>query len=72
MPLGMEVGLGPGPPHPKGQRPPIFGPCHTAGWINMTLARDVDLGPDHSVLDGDPDPLPETESGTAAAPFSGT
>ena len=34
MPLGMEVGLGPGhivlgeePAPPKGAQPPIFGPC---------------------------------------------
>jgi len=29
----------------------------TAGWIKMTLGMDVDLGPGHIVLDGDPAPL---------------
>jgi len=52
MPLGMEVGFGPGdflldgdtaPPPEKGAQspPPIFGHVHcdqTAGWIKMTLA----------------------------------
>jgi len=71
MPLGMEVGLGPGhtvldgdPAAPKGHSSPlpssIFDPCllwPTAGWINMPLGTEVDLGPGHIVLYGDPVPL---------------
>jgi len=28
----------------------------TAGWIKMPLGTEVDLGPGHILLDGDPDP----------------
>jgi len=67
MKLGTEVGLGPGhtvldgdPAFPplKGHSPPIFGSYllwQTAGWINMSLGREVDLGPGDIVfrlLDG--------------------
>jgi len=60
MPLGTEVGLGPGhvvldgDPTPTPKRghssPPVFGPCllWPNGWINH------ELGPGHIVLDGDP------------------
>jgi len=67
MPLGMEVGLGPGnfvlleeraPPFQKGTESPQFSAhvyCgQTAGWIKMTLGVEVGLGPGHIVLDGDP------------------
>ena len=64
MPLGMEVGLGPG--HSvldgdlapsKSARPTQF-LAHvycgqTAGWINMRLGTEVGLGPGDVVLDGD-------------------
>ena len=66
MPLGTEVGLGPGdivldgdPDPPKsGKQPPPQFPVHvccgqTAAWIKMPLDREVDLGPGHIVLDGD-------------------
>jgi len=68
MPLGMEVGLGPGDfvldgdpalPSPKrGQSPQIFGPCllWPNGW--MPLGTELGLGLGHTVLDGDPGPLP--------------
>ena len=68
MPLGMEVGLGPGdfvldedpaPPHKKGHSPPIFGLCPlwpNAGWIKMPLDWEVGLSPGDIVLDGDPAP----------------
>jgi len=40
----------------------------TAGWINMLIGTEVDLGPGVIVLDGDPTPeLLRTEMGTAAA-----
>jgi len=65
MPLGMEVGLGPGhTAHPLPQerkRSPQF-LAHvycgkTAGWIKMSLRMEVGLGPGHNVLlDGDPAP----------------
>jgi len=60
MPLGMEVGRGPGDfvldgdPAP----PPQFSAhvyCgQTAGGIKMALGMEVGLGPGHIVLDGDP------------------
>jgi len=72
MPLGMEIGLGPGdfvldgnpaPPLPKVAEPhPIFGPCPlwpTAGWIKMALGMEVGLGPGHIVLGEDPARLPK-------------
>jgi len=53
MPLGMEVGLGPGhivldgdPAPPKRDTPPIFGPCilwPTAVCIRIPLATEVGL-----------------------------
>ena len=63
MPLGMEVGLGPGdilldgdpaPLRKKGgqQPPPNFRPTYCgqmAGWIKMPLGMEVGLGPGHIV-----------------------
>jgi len=65
MPLGMEVGLGPGDfvfdgdtatPRKKAHHPTQF-LAHvycgqTAGWINMPFSTDVNLGPSDVVLDG--------------------
>jgi len=66
MPLGMEVGLGPGDfvfdaqlsPEKKAQPPTQF-LAHvycgqTAGWIKVTvpLGTEVNLGPSNVVLDG--------------------
>ena len=70
MPLGMEIGLGPGDfvldgdtaPPKKGQRPPIFGPRNcgqTAGWIKMPLCTEVGLGLRDFVLDGNQLPSPK-------------
>ena len=70
MPLGMEVGLGPGdfvldgdpaPPPLKGAEPPKFS-AHAycgqmAGWIKMVLGMEVCLSPGDFVLDGDQTPL---------------
>jgi len=72
MPLGTEVGLGPGGivldgdpalplPQEKGtQQLPDFSAhvyCgQTAGWIKMPFGTEVGLGPGHIVLDGDPAP----------------
>jgi len=81
MPLGMEVGLGPGnfvfdgnpaPPEKKGTALTQF-LAHvycdrTAGWMKTPLGTDVDLGPGHTVLDGDQ--LPR-ERGTAAPALFG-
>ena len=48
MPLGTEVGLGPGdialdadpaPLSPKGAQPPIFGPCRL--WPNGWMDQDT-------------------------------
>jgi len=61
MPLGTEVGLGPGdsvldgdpaPPHQKGG-------SQTAGCIKMTLGMEVGLIPGDFILDGTESPLPK-------------
>jgi len=72
MPLGMEVGLGPGdfvldgdpaPPPLKGQSSLQFsanvGCSQTARWTKMPLGMDVGLDRGNYVLGGDPAPLPE-------------
>ena len=68
MPLGMEVGLGPGdfvldgdpaPPPQKGQSPQLSAHIYcgqTAGWIKMALGMEVGLSPGDFALDGDPPP----------------
>jgi len=65
MPLGMEVGLGPGDfvsdggpvPQKKGTVLTQFSAhvyCgQTAGWMKTPLGTGVDLSPGHIVLDGD-------------------
>jgi len=63
MPLGMEVGRGPGkcvrwapssPLQKRGTAPQFSVHCgQTAGWMKMPLGTGVDLGPGHIVLDGD-------------------
>jgi len=74
MPLGMEIGLGPGdfrfhgdPAPPKGEHSPsLFDHVYcgqTAGWIKMPLCMEVGLVPGHIVLDGDPAPQ-KKEGGT--------
>jgi len=65
MPLGMEVGLGPGhivlvgdhAPPKRGAQPQFSAHLYcgqTAGWIKVILGRDVGLGPCDIVLGGDP------------------
>jgi len=62
MPLGMEVGLGPGEPAPppsKWSTAPAKFSAHVscgqmAGCIRIPLGTKVDLGPDDIVLGGDP------------------
>jgi len=65
MPLGSEVGLGPGDivldgdpaPLPKtGAEPPLQFSAHVyfgqrAGWIKMALCVEMGLDPGHIVLD---------------------
>ena len=70
MPLGMEVGLGPGDflldgdpvPLPKKRRSPQFSAhayCgQTTAWIKMPLGTEVGVGLRDIVLDEDPAPLP--------------
>jgi len=63
MPLGTEVGIGPGHIVLDGDpASPFFCPWllwpKTAGWIKMALGTEICLGPGHIVLDGDPAPLP--------------
>jgi len=70
MPLGMQVGLGPGhivldwdpAPLPKrGAQPPIFSLCllgQTAVCIRIPLGTEVGLSLSDIVLDGDPAPPP--------------
>jgi len=72
MPLGMEVGLGPGdfvldrdpdpPPKKRGRSPPPQFSAHvycgqTAGLIKIVLGIEVGLSPGDFVLDGDSAPL---------------
>jgi len=71
MPLGMEVGLGPGDcvrwgprslPKKGVQPPKIFGPCllWPHGWMDQDgISMEVGLSPVDFVLDGDPAPLPK-------------
>jgi len=78
MPLGVEVGLGPGdfvldgdPALSKKDIPTQFS-AHvyrgqTAGWINVPLGTEVGLGQGNVVFDGDPAPSP-VQRGTAAPP----
>jgi len=67
MPLGMEVGLGPGhivldgdpatPPRKRGHSPQFSAHVccgQTAGWIKMPLGTIVGLGPGNIALDADP------------------
>ena len=66
------VRWGPSSPPKGAQQPSPQFSAHvccdqTAGWIKMPLSTDVDLGPRHVVLDGDPAPPPE--KGTAAPSF---
>jgi len=80
MPLGMEVGLGPGhivlgaypaPLLKKGAEPPQFSAyfcCdQTAACIRILLGREVGLRPSN-VLDGDP--APPSPKGGRAPQFS--
>jgi len=64
MPLGMEVGLGPGdfvfdedPAHPRKRAHSTQFLAHVycgqmAGWIKIPLGTEVNLGPGDVVLDG--------------------
>jgi len=66
MPLGVEVGLGPGDfvldedpalPQKAGTAPQFSARVHcdqTAGCIRIPLGTEVGLGPSGTVLDGDP------------------
>jgi len=77
MPLGMEEASvqetlfdgDPAPPDTKGTDPTQFLAhvyCRqTAGWMKMLLVQ-VDLGPGHIVLDGNPAPL---RKGYSSPPF---
>jgi len=75
MPLGTEVGLGPGhivldgvPAHiaspQKGEHSPkclahVY--CgKTVGWIKMPFGMELGLGPGYIMLGGDPAPLPNS------------
>jgi len=82
MPLGTEIGPGPGdivldgqpapPTKKKAQHPPVSAHVfcgQTVGWIKMKHDMDVGLGPDHIVLYKDPAPH---ERGTSAPPHFST
>jgi len=82
MPLGMEVGLGPGhvmldgdpapPPPEKGTAtPPLFIPgllWPNGCCIRIPFGTEIGLGPGDIALDGDP--APPMERSTAALHFS--
>ena len=67
MPLGMELGLGPGdfvlnadpaPPSPNQFSAHVY--CgQTAGWMKLVLGMEVGLIPCDFMLDGDPAPPPQ-------------
>jgi len=76
MPLGMELGLGPGDfvrwgtrsPPQKGVGAPQFS-AHVycgqrAGWIRMVLGIEIGLSPGDFVLDGGPAPPQKGRSPT--------
>ena len=65
MPLGTEVGLGPGDtvldwdqlPHGKGHSPHVSAHVYcgqTAGWIRISFGTEIGLGLGDTALDGDP------------------
>jgi len=74
VPLGMEVGLGPGHILLHGKTAtyrgtlPNFRPISVVakrldhGWINIPLGREVDLGPSDTMLDGTQLPPKRTHS----------
>jgi len=75
MPLGMEVGFGPGDFVLDGENQlPVKGAMlsrqffahvycgQTAGWMQTPLGTEGDLGPCHIVLNGDPAPPRERHS----------
>jgi len=81
MPIGTEIGLGPGdfvldgdpaipPPRKKGHSSlqiSAHAYCgQTAGWIKMPLGTKVGLGPGDVVLDGDPAPAQKGEQQPAS------
>ena len=81
MPLGTEVGLGPGDivldgdpsPPKKGAAAPTFRLMYcgqTAGWIEMPLGTEVGLGPGDIVLDGAQLPLKGSQPPAAFRPMS--
>ena len=79
MPLGMEVGLGPGdfvldwdpaPPSPKRGGLQFQFLAHAYCGQTMALGMEVGIGPGHIVLDGDPAPLPK--KGTEPLPILGS
>jgi len=80
MPLGTEVGLGPGDivldgdPAPRRDTAPQFSAhvrcSQTAGWIKMPHGMEVGLGPGDIVLDGDPAPRKKGHSTSTFWPLS--
>ena len=83
MPLGMEIGLGPGdfvldgdpaPLPKKGAEPPQFSAhiyCgQMAGCIKMPLGMEVGLSPGDCVLDGNPPPFPRRGGAPNCRPTS--
>jgi len=75
MPLGTDVGLGPGDIvlHGDPAASAIFGPCllcQTDEWIKMPLGREVGLGPGDIVLDGDLVPPPQKREHRSPLLFS--
>jgi len=82
MPLGMEVGLGPGdfvldgdPAPPKKGHSPQFSAhvyCgQTAEWIKMPLGTEVGLDPGNTVLDKTQLPLPQKGEHSPLPPVFG-
>jgi len=77
MPLGTEVGLGPGQIgtqlplvlYPQRGTAPNVCCGQMAGWITMPSGKEVGLGPGDIELNGDPAPPPKKKGGTSAPTF---
>jgi len=81
MPLGMEIGLGPGhivldgdpalpPPKVHSQFSANICCGQMAGWIKMPLGREIGLSPSDIASDGDPASLPQKGRSPSFRPMS--
>ena len=73
LPRWLCVWCAPSSPRKKGHSlHPILAHVYcgqTAGWMKMPLGTEVDLGPDHIVLDGNPAPHPRWKGHSSHPPL---